>query len=196
MKKRILNYRRVLPNALTKSGGFTLIEILVVTFIFAIIMGALIATLNTGQFSSAVGSARADLQAKIRTVIGLIIRDVRQTTLVEINSNTPSQNHIKFRKVTGIDGSGNYTLDTYYIEYTYNSALKELTRIGYDAAGGEVETTWGNITESPFYVAAGDPLAANNILTNKKLLIVINGESNAWGSLAFSLSEEVKIRNE
>jgi hypothetical protein len=183
---------------LNKSGGFTLVEILVVTLLFTIIIGSLLVTLTTGQLSTAVGSAKADLQAKLRNIMGLLVRDVRQTNILEINTHSPTIDHIQFRKVTGIDASGNYTLDTYFIVYTYDSGLKQLTRQGDDGAGHTVTTTWDNITQSPFYVASGEPLAANNILTYKKLRIVIAGESTVRTSLVltFTLTEEVKIRNE
>lgn len=197
--QRVYNCRPVLPRPLNKAGGFTLVEILVATFIFTIIVGSLLVTLNSGKLSSTIGSARVELQAKLRNILGLIVRDVRQTNSVSINSNDPGIDHIKFNKVTGIDNSsGVYTLDTLSIEYAYDSVSEQFTRQTDDGAGNIVTTTWDNITQSPFYISPGVPLAPNNILTSNKLFIVIAGKAPVRASLElnFSLSEEVKIRNE
>lgn len=175
-----------------------MVEILVVTLLFTMIVGSLIVVLNTGEISTSVGLAKTDLQSKVRNIMALIVRDARATNVLEINTNDPSPDHIKFRKVTGIDGAGNYTLEPFYIEYTYDSVSKQLTRQGPDAGGNLFTTTWTDITQSPFYAAAGDPLGANKILSSRKLLIVIATRNNVRGTLNldFSLSEEVKIRNE
>lgn len=210
MQIKNFNYRPVsLKPALNRAGGFTLIEILVVTFIFTIIVGSLMVTLNSGQFSSTVGSARVELQAKLRNIMGLIVRDVRQTKSVEINNNDPRINHIKFKKVTGVDVDIVNKIvvpifDTHSIDYEYipcDAVVQPCTlkRTFRDASDNILqETDWSDITQSPFYVAPGVPLAANNILTNRKLFIVIKGITTVRGRELppFILSEEVKIRNE
>lgn len=205
MFKKIFSYRQ---GSLSKLSGFTLVEIMVAMFILTIIVAALYATLNTGQTSGAYVSARTDLQANVRLLMDLIVKDVRQTNLLEINSNGPSVDHIKFRKVTGIDNAtGSYTVEANYIEYSYDSDEKQIIRQEVDQSGAVLESwTYGNdsqispfyITESPFYVAEGDGLDANDILTHKKLYIKITGQTKVWNASLpdFSLAQEVKVRNE
>ena len=190
-----------------KKKGFTLLEVLVVGFILTVVMTALFLSLSTGEFSNSVGSAKADLQAKVRLILDWIVKDVRGTTLIEINTcrplinaYCPSVNHIQFRKVTGIDNTtGQYTLNNNYIEYIYSSNTQQLTRNEMDGTG-LILRSWifNNITQLPFYVALGDPLDPGDILTNRKLVIVITGQSQVRNALTlnFSLTEEVKIRNE
>lgn len=186
-----------------KKRGFTLVEILVAAFILIIVIGALHLTLTTGEFSNSLNSAKTDLQAEVRQVLDWIVKDVRQTCLIQINTNSPSENHIKFKQVTGIDNAtGNYTLSPNYIEYSYNSVSQQLTRSEVDGTGSILRSwVFNNITQSPFYTAAGVPLAAGDILTSKKLVIVIPARNPVLlrGSsltLNFSLTGEARIRNE
>lgn len=200
MSKKRSSCRPALPSRAGKKSGLTLVEILVVLFVFTIVVGALYLSLNTGQSSSAYASARADLQAKVRNIMTLIVSDVRQTTLVELNNNTPSVGHIEFRKVTGIDASGGYEYDTDYIEYTYDDVQETLTRTVYvsGAPGTPTqETTWDDIDELTFYADSSTPLAADDILASKKIIITVKGKTTVMGSqIDFQLVEEVKIRNE
>lgn len=191
----------VYPHALrVKKISFTLVEVLIVVFILTIIISALFFTLTTGQFSNAVISAKADLQAKVRGAMDWVVKDVRQTNLIQINTHNPSVNHIKFKKVTGIDNAtGQYTLSSNYIEYNYDSASGELTRKQVDETGSVLGSwTFNNITQAPFYVAPEDPLDPGDILTSKKLVIVIAAQTQVRNSLTLNrtLTEEVKIRNE
>lgn len=187
--------------SLRKKIGYTLIEVLVVCLILSVLLAALFVGLTSGNFSSSVSSAKVDLQSKIRIIMDWILRDVRQTNLVEINTNAPTADHIKFKKVTGIDNNtGNYTLSADFIEYTYNSASSELTRNEIDGATGSIlkSVVFSNMTQSPFYSAPAVPLAPGDILTSKRLVIVIAGRNQVRNSLVLNLTltEEVKIRNE
>ena len=203
--KGVFSYLHALPNR-SKGNGFTLIEVLFVVSILGIIISALFFSLTRGEFSSAVSSAKADLQAKVRSIMEWVTKDVRETNLVQIDTNNPSVNHIKFRKVTGMDDTGSYTFADHYIEYNYDNASAQLTRNKIDVLTGTIlqSSVFDNIIKSPFYVAAGVPEvpleqspSAGNILFYKKLLIVIAGQSQVKNSLTlnFSLTEEVKVRN-
>ena len=124
-----------------------------------------------------------------------IITDVRQTNLLEINSNTPTLDHIKFRKVTGIDGTGSYTFDTHYIEWSYGSAEQVLNR--FETNGSTSVWTFNNIMQSPFYTAEGQSLVQDDILSSKKLHVVIAAQQQLKHAedINFTLIGEVKIRN-
>ncbi len=171
-----------------------------VAFLLAIIMSSLFFTLTRGEFCNTMISAKTDLQLRVRMVMDWIVKDVRQTNLIQINSNTPTQDHIKFKQVTGIDNTtGSYTLSSNYIEYNYDSAIHTLTRNEIDSDGTTVLRTWSfdNIMQSPFYSDVGFPLTNGAILTSKRLIVIIEGQNQAKGAvLDFSLTEGVKIRNE
>ncbi len=190
------------PRALRlNKKGFTLVEVLVTAFILCVIFAALFVTLTTGEFSNAITSAKIDLQAKVRMIMDTIVKDVRQTNINQINVNDPSVDHIKFKKVAGIDnGTGSYVLGSGYIEYNYDQASSSLARNELDNSGTGVLKTvvFNNITQSPFYSASGVPLAPGGILNTKKLFIVIAARKQVRNNLIlnFSLREQVKIRNE
>jgi prepilin-type N-terminal cleavage/methylation domain-containing protein len=184
-----------------KKRGLTLIELLVVVFIMGMIMAGLFLSLTKGEFASSVSMSKADLQAKIRRIMDWIVKDARQTNLIQINANDhdPTGNHTKFKTVTGIDSGGNYTFSTNYIEYNYTSASEELVRHEVNETGSILQSwVFNNITQSPFYTATGVPLAPGGILSSKKLIVVISGESQVRGSLVLNqtLTAEVKIRND
>ncbi len=185
-----------------KKKGFSLLELLIVGFILSIVTGALFFSLTAGGSASSLGLAKADLQAKVRLAMDWIVKDVRQASLIQINTNSPSGDHIKFKKVTGIDGAGNYAFSTDYTEYSYDSVSGNLTRSEVDNGGSVLRSlTFNNIIQSPFYTTAGVALTQSpnpgNILEAKKLIIVISAQSQVRNSrtLNFSLTEEAKIRN-
>ena len=189
------------PRALRlNKSGFTLVEVLVIAFILCIIFAALFTTLTIGESSNAITSAKVDLQAKVRTIMDTIVKDVRQTNINEININSPSANHIKFKKVVGINNTtGSYELADSYIEYSYDSASSSLSRNELNSGGSVLKTvTFDNISQSPFYSTSGIPLAPGGIVSSKKLYIIIAATSQVRGNLtlSFSLREQVKIRNE
>lgn len=197
----IFNY---LP-ALRAKKGFTLVEIIVTAFILSIVFAGLFITLNTTEFSHSVSSAKVDLQAEVRRVIDWIIKDVRQTVSYEVASNGPSDTHIKFKRVQGLNTvTGDLILSSDYIEYEYDSLSQKITRRVIDGATGDILQSWdfNNIIEAPFYTR--DDL--NNIVplndddfTNygNKFIVTIMGQKQVRGSLNinFTLTEEVKIRN-
>lgn len=166
-----------------------------------IVIMALFLSLTTGEFSSSVSMAKADLQAKVRLAMDWIVKDIRQTYPSQIDSNDPTVSHIKFKKVTGIvDATGeDYTVTSDYTEYNYTSALNQLTRNEVDDSG-KITRSWNftNITQASFYTAPGQSLAPGGILTSRKLIVVITGQSQVRNSLILNqtLTEEVKIRND
>ena len=185
---------------LNKKSAFTLVELLIASVIFSVILACLFFLLNIGQLSFSINSAKLDLQSYVRLVMDRLIKDVRDTNILEINSNNPSVNHIKFRKVTGIDNnSGSYTLSANYIDYDYNIATGELIRSIIDGTGTVLQSSiFDNIVQSPFYSAPATPLVAGAILSSKSLFAVISSEKQTRNSkiINFSLTEEIKIRNE
>lgn len=200
-----------LRNFRANKKGFTLIEILVVGSILGVVMSGLILTLNTGERSSTITQAKADLQAKVRSIMDLITRDLRQTNLNEINTPTsvPGIHHIKFKQVTGIDaGTGDYSLSDNFIEYTYDPIALSLTRSIVDDTAAILQSrVFTDITDIRFrskldpkaVPPVDEALAQDTIIDpgSRKLIITIAAQSQANRlTLNFSLTEGVKIRNE
>ena len=199
---RIFNCPRV---SHAKRRGFTLIEVLLASFILGVVLVSLFSTLNIGQTSFSLSSAKVDLQSQVRAVLNWIIKDVRDTKDTEIDSNNPTVNHIKFRKVTGIDNNtGSCTYATNYIDYNYDPVSLTLTHNEVDPTGVILKSiVFYNITQSPFYNGLGGTLQPGDIIKSwssggKRLIIVVAGQKQLRGSttLSFSLTEEAKVRNE
>ena len=177
-----------------KKRGFTLVEVLVVGFILSVIISGLLMTLIIGDRSISISSAKADLQAKVRLILNMVIREVRQTKPSEIDSNDPRVDHIKFRPVSGFDiVTGLLTFSPDYIEYVYNVNTRQLTR---NKIGNNPQsTTFDNITATRFRSDVAEDLGPGTI--DEKLIITITAQGQANRlTLNFSLTEEVKIRNE
>ena len=182
----------------TKKKGFSLIEVLVVSLILGVLTAGLLMTLTIGDRSSTISSAKADLQAKVRMIADMITRDVRQTKPSEINNNGPWVNHIKFRLVSGFSiVNGGFTFYPDYIEYVYDVNTRQLTRNIIDASNNLIRsTTFDNITSTRFCNDVNIDLGGGAIV-DRKLIVTISAQSQANRlTLNFSLTEEVKIRNE
>ena len=172
-----------------------------VTLIMGVLCSGLFLTLTVGDFSSSVSQAKADLQAKVRLIMDAIIRDVRQTSRSQINdiTNAPGANHIKFKVVSGTnEADGNLTFSTDYIEYTYDPNLLQLTRSSVDGAGAPRIRVFHDITDTTFFSEEGVPFVVG--ANSGKLIVNITAQSQAREArnllLSYSLTEEVKIRNE
>jgi hypothetical protein len=66
----------------------------VVLFIIGIIMMAVLTSLTNEEFSSALSMSKTDLQAKLRLIMDSLVKDVRQTNLIQINTNNPTGDFI------------------------------------------------------------------------------------------------------
>ncbi len=176
-------------------------ELLFVAAIFSFIIGMLLYAMSAGRFTDTLSSARADLQAEVRYVMGWIVKDVRQGVSWDIadTGNNPSPDHVKFRQVTGWDNVNNtFLLSSTYIEYSYDAVSKTITR---STSDGRVWPAFNYVEASPFFTidssGAVVPLNKNDLLTSKQLIIYIYGQKQAIGAqnTTYSLTEEVEIRN-
>lgn len=178
-----------------------------VSFLFSIIIACLLVTLNTGQLTGSINSAKADLQAKARNITSQITSDVRQTISWDIANNSPSGSYIKFRLVQGWDAvnktfslldAGGYE---HYAVYSYDSATKTITYTTYLFKSGlqsNVKTvTFDNIVAVPFRNRDLTDLTQNELLNNRRITVIISAQTQVRGSLDINatLQEEVKIRN-
>jgi len=194
---------RLLRASRNKSGGFTLVELLLVALILSVITGALFYTMNAGQVSFTQGSASNVLQSGVRRTLGWITKDVRQAVSWDMANNDPAPDYIKFRQVTGWDIANNtFLLSDYYVEYTYDAVSGTITRRTSDLSGNTIGS-WSvnNIIAEPFFTrdSSGDIVALNqnDLLTSKQLIIAVSGSAQAIaaGNITYGLTGEVQIRN-
>lgn len=211
-----LNFQRVLPDrkfhckAPPFLTGFSLVEVIVASFIFMVVLSALYIVLNIGDKINYEGAARVDLQSNIRQVLDIITQDVRQARLTDIAVITNTCDYLKFHRAKGCctveDGREKADLSTYYIEYAYyGDPDYKITRQILDASENVLETRdFYNIYGSPFYTldnaGAKQPLTGHttDFLNSTVLIIEINGQTEVRGSrtLSLTLEELAKIRNE
>lgn len=97
-----------------KRYGFTLVELIVVIFIFSIIMAAIFAVLSMGRQSWHTGSTQVDLQQETRRGMDRMVKELRQSGQTKLftiiggvtapfpANNTP-YNTIIFQKAQGWD---------------------------------------------------------------------------------------------
>ncbi len=122
--------RGIVKNFLKSRHGFTLIEALVTTIIFAFIMGICYTLLISGSDSWETNSARVELQQELRKAMDWISQDLRQAGSASI-TNVPADGNtytsITFRKSAGASG-GNLVWDTnttrYFLGGTGNTQLQ------------------------------------------------------------------------
>lgn len=192
------------PASRHKKSGFSLVEILVVMAIFLVLIGAIIMALNTGQYSNSISIAKVDLQSSVRNLMNWITKDVRQSITWDMANNSPSTIYIKFRQVQGWNAATHtLTLNDDFIEYAYDSSAQTITRRLLDSSGNELQRwEFSDITEEPFYTRDSSgtivDMSGSDLLISNRIIIVIASSAQVRGSLniPFSLTEEVKIRNE
>ncbi|MCM8799529.1 MAG: hypothetical protein NC900_02200 [Candidatus Omnitrophica bacterium] len=181
-----------LQKLLVKRRGFTLVEILVASFLLIAIISALFLLLNTGQFINQTGSLKLELISEVRNVIELLMRDLRQTFAYEIRNNQPASNHLKFRVCLGHDGT-NILLSNRYIEYIYDNITHSLTRIDYNF---DPERRW---TYNDIVVSDPDkePFDLTELNNNKIILTIrVSKEKFFSPPIKETFISEVKLRNE
>lgn|GEM_PF-4003828 len=193
-----------------KKGAFTYFEVLIVFLIFGVVLAALFITLNAGYFTQALSSQEVELQSTVRLASEWAAKDLRQAIVGEIVKvqNSPSTSHLKFN--LGTWNTTTHTWDisaTDYIEYTYDSQAKKLTRT-YVFTEDEITKTmtlaFNNLIEAPFYTrydGPGDPdntLNTTDLSNNKKLIVVLRGEKTVRGTekVSYAMVSQILIRNE
>jgi type II secretory pathway component PulJ len=189
-----------------QAKGMTIVEAFCSAVISALIIGAMFYALSTGEYSKTVSSARVEVQAEARRTLDWIAKDVRQTVSWDMAdaSNSPSDSHIKFRKVEGWNATTELLLlSNNYTEYAYDSDSHTIMRRLSDSDNNTLgEWTLNNIVQPPFYTRDSSEsivsLNSGDLLTSRKLIIDIVGQKQIRGSLnaTATLTEEVKIRNE
>ncbi|MFH1479173.1 MAG: prepilin-type N-terminal cleavage/methylation domain-containing protein [Candidatus Omnitrophota bacterium] len=93
----------------TKNKGFSLIELVLVIFIFSIITGVLFGFLSHARNSWYIGGSKVDLQNETRRALHEITKDLRQTrasTITGVPEDNLNHNSIIFQIPTNISDAG------------------------------------------------------------------------------------------
>lgn len=152
--------------------GFTLIEILVATFIFSLIFMAVFMVLAGGRDSFFTGDAAIEIHQEIRKVLLTMDKELRQSRSSEI-TGVPADNNfypsITFKVPEDLDGDGDVIDASGNIEWsndiTYalnaNSQIIRMTSTG-------TSVTANSISNLQFMRASGNPdIVQVNISTQK-----------------------------
>lgn len=188
-------------NLLIKLRGFTILELIVACAILAILMSGLLLILQQGEFTTARGTAKADLESEVKMITEWITKDVRQAKIQNLTNNAPGYDHLKFNLLGWDNTTNNITYSNSYIEYSYDSTNQTLLREYYDEGSASLfDNTFTNITLAPFYTSFTNETVCDfvdNDLRMEGLIIVVKKEKIVRGKdFNFTMIEKVRIRNE
>lgn len=115
--------------------GFTLTELLVVTAVLAVVLGAVILIQQKGQEAYIMGSNRVETQQNARVALDLMTRELRSATAV---TAIPSGTNMTFTDQNGVSvqyqvTSGNLTRTAGGISTTLIGGVQALTLTYYSA---------------------------------------------------------------
>jgi len=176
----------------------------VAVLLSAVVFSVLVVALSVGNSTQAISTAKIELLANAREAKEAVAKDVRQSIAWEIANNSPTQDYMKFRQVTGWNAAtSTLTLSSNFVEYVYTAAAQTLVRNTLNPSGTVLSSrTFNNITASPFYTVntTNDIVLLNqaDLLNSRRLVITITSQrlARAGQNLTLNLDEEVKIRNE
>ena len=122
--------------------GFTLTELLVVTAVLAIVLGAVILIQQKGQEAYIMGSNRVETQQNARVALDLMTRELRSATAV---TAIPSSTSLTFTDQTGASvqyqlSSGNLTRSTGGIATILIGGVQSLAFTYFSAYNGQTNT--------------------------------------------------------
>ena len=122
--------------------GFTLTELLVVTAVLAVVLGAVILIQQKGQEAYIMGSNRVETQQNARVALDLMTRELRSATAI---TAIPSGTNMTFTDQNGASvqyqlASGNLTRSTGGIATILIGGVQSLAFTYYSAYNGQTNT--------------------------------------------------------
>ncbi len=110
-------------------AGFTLIEVLIVSFLASIIISAIFMVMSSGRTSWYDADSQISLQQELRKAMRQITEDLRQsgTSQISLPSDGNSYSNVSFYVSTGIDGSGmiEWSTDPINISLSGGQAIRD-----------------------------------------------------------------------
>ena len=174
-------------------SGFTLIEILVASALFLIIIGAITAVLRVAEMSwnSGMGSVHAQQQA--RQAMDGMLKEIRQSKSMDLNVTAPGD-IITFNVPIDITTSPiTYSADiTYYLNNTANQIIRE------NPPGTNSKVLANNVTQLNFCCQGGTLTGDCYDCANADFVRIQVGinETVRQQVFRFNLTEQGRFRNE
>lgn len=177
-----------------KMKGFTLVEIIIVLFIFTIISGAIFSVLKMGGLAWNLGDVQVAVQQDLRRGMNAMIRELRQSRSSVISGVPADDNYyslIIFRVPEDIDNDGDVVDDLGNVEWSnsiqyslggYNN--KQLLRV----QDGTTSVLANNVNSLQLRRISVIPNILEIILLTQK--VTIEGRS-----IQITLSSKVRLRN-
>ena len=167
-------------------NALTLVELLVGVALLSMLFIAVAPMMNIGEISTSRDLEKIRLHADLRQLIHQITRDVRQTTAQEINNNSPTTSHIRFRIYTDYNATSQTPVwSSGYIEYNYTSGNQTLIR---SDGNTNITMPYNYITNAPFVITS---------LSNSTLVVNMSAQRSFRNSnVTSNLTTEIKIRNQ
>ncbi len=169
--------------------GFTLLEIIMVAFLFSIISAAIFSVLATGRNSLSVGESQIGVQQACRNGLDSMIKELRQagvSTITGVPANGTNYSSITFQIPTAIAATG----------ITWSSSI-QYTLGGLNGAqllktqSGSQKVFANNISALSFNRSAANPNVVNISVTAQKN--TFPGFTATQSTI--TLTSQVKLRN-
>ena len=180
-------------------AGFTMVELAVVLLIFAIVMsicGSVIVSLSN---SARRNDSMVTTEQAASTALAVLARDIRSAHSISFPGTSPNQVELQDN-----NGSGGYV----YVEWTYDSTAKTVTRSTATSAAGpftKTGPTASSVTNGStgifrYYNVLGAEIssATNNTIKNcaARIGVQLDVSSSTIGVPTFMASEDVSLTDQ
>jgi hypothetical protein len=181
--------RSRLRTALRGDGGMTVIELVIASALFLVILMGVLASLDTATKAERGQQARTDALLDLRNGMTRVTKEVRQATAIDATSTTK-----KIDMQTLILGSKKRVI--------YNVSGTSLTRAvctSFDfgtacgSTGGVLADHLTNV--DPFCYDAPTCSAANPTVTTTSVRITLAGTPDVLSNKAITLATDIELRN-
>jgi prepilin-type N-terminal cleavage/methylation domain-containing protein len=165
--------------------GFSLVEIIVVLFIFLLILGAIFGLMSVGRKSWYIGNTQVQVQQEARRAVEKMAKELRQsaTSKVDISADDLWHNTVTFQVAQGLDGAGAIQWSD-SIQYSLNNG-----QVIRNSTDGEAPVLANNALSLGFRRPSTAPnIIQINVETSKNAVLV--GQTLTW-----SLTSQVRLRN-
>nr|MBU1328121.1 prepilin-type N-terminal cleavage/methylation domain-containing protein [Candidatus Omnitrophota bacterium] len=146
--------------------GFTLLEIIIVVFLFSVISAAIFSVLATGRNSLSAGESQIGVQQACRNGLDSMIKELRQagvSTITDVPANGTNYSSITFQIPTSIAATGiTWSSNIQYALGGLNNA--QLLRM----QSGSQRVLANNISALSFNRSATNPNVVNISVTAQK----------------------------
>lgn len=169
--------------------GFTLVEIIIVAFLFSIISAAIFSVLATGRNSLSAGESQISVQQACRNSLDAMVKELRQAgalTISDVPANGANYTAITFQIPVSISATGpTWSANIRYSLGGLNGMQLLRTQSGNQRVMGN------NISSLIFNRSAANPNLVN---------IIVTAQKNTFSGFtarqsAITLTSRVRLRN-